>query len=501
LNPGVHRVLEAWRRQEWRQSAFWRVAGLLLGVQLFAVAVAFTMSATAAYDRALDLAAEGLRLRLDALAEDVEVRADWGNDGLRDLSVPLLRDLSARFPDPVVVVDASGQAIFVARPGGQIDTVTSRLRLPADLVASLTSGLIQTSRQEGWMAAPIYDDVGFLSGGVVVQPINNSLQRELQPARSALFRALGASAIVVLVLALLLAASVTLRLVGPLRQMTRRVEAIGNGDYDQRLEVASTDEMGRLAETINNMAEQVARSIQELRATDRMRRELVANVGHDLRTPLTALVGRVDEANRVLDEGRKLDAGEHLRKASRQAAYLKRLVDDLFELSILDSPSPTLRREPIPIAELIDDAAEQYRTLLAKRGIGLEVSVDEDMPLLEADGVRLLRLINNLLSNAEHHTPDDGMVKVVAGRSAHSPELLEISVTDSGDGLEGEDPEELFERYYRGTDARTRSSEGTGLGLAISRAAAVAHGGDLSAANAPDGGAVFTLTLPMDEWS
>jgi signal transduction histidine kinase len=499
LSPGVQRVIEVWRQQDWRHSAFWRVAGLLLGVQLFAVAVAFTMSATAAYDRALDLAAEGLRLRLDALAEDVEGRADWGQDGLRDLSVPLLRDLSARFPDPVVVVDASGRAIFVARPGGQIDTVTSTLRLPADLVASLTTGLIQTSREEGWMAAPIYDDVGFLSGGVVVQPISNSLQRELQPARSALFRALGASAVVVLVLALVLAAAVTLRLVGPLRQMTRRVEAIGNGDYDQRLEVTSMDEMGRLADTINNMAGQIARSIQELRATDRMRRELVANVGHDLRTPLTALLGRVDEANRVLGEGRTSDATGHLQKASRQAVYLKRLVDDLFELSILDSPSPTLRQEPIPIAELIEDAAEQHRERLVQRGIRLEVSVEADLPLLEADGVRLLRLINNLLSNAERHTPDNGLVGVVARRSGLSPEQLQISVTDSGSGLEAENPEELFERYYRGTDARTRSSEGTGLGLAISRAAAVAHGGDLSAANSPEGGAVFTLILPMEE--
>ena len=480
--------------QSWRGSVFWRVATVLLGVQLAAVAVAVGLSATAAYDRAMDLAAEGLRLRLDVVAEELEMRVEWSGGGLADLSAPLMADLSARFPDPLLIVNANGEPLLVARPDGTIEQPVISAEPPPDLAGAMLLGVIVASREEGWMAAPVYDEVGFLSGGIVIQPISQSLLRELEPARAALFRALAASGIVVLVLALVLAGAFTVGLVRPLQEMTRQVEAIGDGDYTRRVKFTGRDEFGRLADTINDMASRVSRSIEELQATDRMRRELVANVGHDLRTPLAGLVGRVDESRRMMQEGREEEASEQLAGAQRQAAYLKRLVDDLFELSMLDAPSPPLRTEPVPVAELVQDAAEQHRPKLSARKVRLELELEAELPIIEADGVRLMRVLSNLLSNADRHTPDEGLIQV---RTWREDDDVFIQVGDSGPGLDPESREHLFERYYRGTDARTRMSDGTGLGLAISRAAALAHGGNLEADNREGGGAVFTLRLPV----
>ncbi len=485
---------ESGRLGAWRQSVFWRVAGVLLLAQLIAVGVAAALMVRSAADGAYELAAEKVRLRLDAVAEELELRTDWDAGGLSNLAVPLLADLSARFPDPLTIVDALGQPLLVARPNGEVDGPEAAEGLPSDLAASLVLGVIVTSRDNGWMVAPVYDDVGFLSGGVVIQPLDASLNLELAPARTALVRALATSGLVVLVLALLLASVFTLGLVRPLRAMTRLVGAIGQGDYARRLDATRQDELGHLAGSINEMAAQVRESIDQLQATDRIRRELVANVGHDLRTPLASFLGRVEEADRMLREGRVQEAEEYLENARKQAHYLKALVDDLFELSVLDSPRPRLRIEPIPIAEIVQDACDQFRADLKLRGVGLAVDVAPGIPLVEGDGVRLLRLLGNLLSNAARHTPDGGVISVEAQRV---DEGVRVRVTDTGPGLAEETMANLFERYYRGTDARTRQGGGTGLGLAISKAVAAAHGGDLAAANRPIGGAVFTLTLPF----
>ena len=482
------------REGAWRQSVFWRVAGVLLLAQLIAVGVAAALMVRSATDGAYELAAEKVRLRLDAVAEELELRTNWDSGGLSNLGAPLLADLSSRFPDPVTIVDALGQPLLVARPNGDVDGPEAADQLPSDLAASLNLGVIVTSRANDWMVAPVYDDVGFLSGGVVIQPLDASLRLELAPARAALIQALATSGVVVLILALLLASAFTLGLVRPLRAMTRLVSAIGQGDYARRLDATRQDELGQLAGSINEMASQVRESIDQLQATDRIRRELVANVGHDLRTPLASFLGRVEEADRLLQEGRVQEAEEYLENARKQAHYLKSLVEDLFELSVLDSPSPRLRIEPIPIAEIVQDACDQFRTVLKQRDVGLAVDVASGIPMLEGDGVRLLRLLGNLLSNAARHTPDGGVISVEAQLVG---DAVRVRVMDTGPGLAEETMANLFERYYRGTDARTRQSGGTGLGLAISKAVAVAHGGDLDAGNRPTGGAVFTLTLPL----
>ncbi|MDX1546859.1 MAG: HAMP domain-containing sensor histidine kinase [Rhodothermales bacterium] len=488
-----------------RRSVFWKVAGILVGVQVATGLLAVALSAWFAYDRSRDLAANSLRLRLDDLAEEVEQQADttlFG--GLSGLPVRLRYDLARRFPDPVLLVDDAGTLVERIVPDaadfeGEAGVPSVALPLPPGLDALLGAGdvVVQLDADAPagtWGLAPVYDPDGFLVGGLLVQPLRHSLDRELAGTRSAFLRALAVAAALAGLIALALGAFFTGRLIRPLRRMTRQVERIGAGEYEARLPAASDDEIGRLAGAINRMAGQVEQSVEALRATDRLRRELVANVGHDLRTPLAAALGYLEEAARYLDAGDHAAAAGALATARRQSAYLSRLIDDLFELSLLDGARPPLRREPVPLAELLTEAAGAHRAAFEKAGIAFVMALPPALPTVDADGVRLLRVLDNLLANARRHTPAGGAVTLRAEAGA---EAVCVAVHDTGPGIAAEELDHIFERYYRGEAARTRQGGRTGLGLAISRAIARAHGGDLTAASAPGSGSTFTLRLPL----
>jgi signal transduction histidine kinase len=346
---------------------------------------------------------------------------------------------------------------------------------------------------ESYAFAPLFTAEGGIAGGILVAPLDATVMSVLEGPRRAFVNALYVVAAGAVLLAVLLAALVTARLVRPLRIMTRRVERIGAGDYEARLGISGQDEFGRLGAAIDQMASDVSASVETLRAASQMRRELIANVGHDLRTPLAALLGYVEEAERMSQEGRADDALGSLQSAKRQGDYLRSLVSDLFELAVLDAAPTPLRTEPIPLAELLHAAADAHRPQMERSGIDLAAHIPPDLPTVEADGVRLLRLLDNLLSNARRHTPSGGTVELAAVADG---ERVRLSVRDDGEGMSAEVLQHVFERYYRGTDARTRSGR-TGLGLSISRAIAHAHGGTLEATSQPGEGSTFTLTLPV----
>ena len=489
------------------RSVFWKVAGILVGVQVATGLLAVGLSAWFAYATSLDLVENSLRLRLDDLAREVEQSADSSlYGGLASLSIPLRLTLSARFPDPVILLDAEGQWLETIPPDvNEFPEVTGTPAtepvLPDDLAGFLANGDIVIEIDDdapggSWGLAPVYDIDDFLVGGLLVQPLTNSKARELEGTRQALLRALVVVAVLGGIIALVLGAFFTTRLIRPLRRITRQVERIGAGSYDARLQERGDDEFGRLATSINQMAEAVAASVETLKATDRLRRELIANVGHDLRTPLAALKGYLEEAERYLEAGDHDAAREALTTADRQGTYLTRLINDLFELSLLDSAAPPLRREPIPLAELLTDAARAHQAAFKKAAIAFKKTFDDDLPLYEGDGVRLLRVLDNLLANARRHTPEGGTVHLHATATL---DAVHIAVQDTGPGMTPDVLDHIFERYYRGEAARTRSGRGTGLGLAISRAIARAHGGDLTAESTPGQGSTFTLSLRLDE--
>lgn len=489
-----------------KHSVFWRVAGALIAVQLATGMLAIGLSAYLASDRSADLAENGLRVRLDALAEEIERATIFDTGDELSLSPVLEANLAFRFPDPIVIVNQIGEPVEIIFPdpdvfSGPVADSLSEPEIPARVSAQLEAGDIIVDRAsddvEGGIAiVPLFAPSGLVGGGFVIQPIERTMLRELAPTRAAFQTALISVLIVSIVIAIILATIFTWWLVRPLKRITSRVVEIGAGNYAARMEVSGADEIAQLGKTINEMAEHVEASVEALQTTDRMRRELVANVGHDLRTPLAAIKGHIEEAIRFEEENRPEDAVGAIRSASNQIEYLQNLVDDLFELSQLENPSPSLRSEPVPIAELISDVTRGHVHQATAEQISISIQVESELPIIEADGVRLKRLLDNLISNARRHTPAGGTIAIEARRDGTD---LEILVRDSGEGMNESSIGQIFDRYYRGDSSRTRDKHGTGLGLAISKAVAELHGGSLTADSSLGKGTTMSVRLPISQ--
>jgi two-component system phosphate regulon sensor histidine kinase PhoR len=234
----------------------------------------------------------------------------------------------------------------------------------------------------------------------------------------------------------------------------------------------------------------VLHEITHLRRADQIRRDFVANVSHELRTPLTAIRGYVEallEGPEEPDEIRRF-----LEIINRHSARMERLVQDLLRLARLDAKQETLDRAPCDIVQLYDGVIADLAPAIADRGQTVDADVPPDLGPVLADPAKLHDVIRNLLENAVNYSPAGVRIRLSAERREAATVL---TVTDSGPGIPAEDLTRVFERFYRVDKARSRPG-GTGLGLAIVRHLVELHGGSVSAANSPSGGAVFTIELP-----
>ena len=489
------------------RSLFWKVAPALVGLQLIIVAVAAGLTVFYARDAQETLASAALAARLDATAEEIERRTGGLDGGVTALDSALQLDLQYRFPDPLMVLDLGGAVAGPIWPAedafgleGALQDSTWVVPPYLQLEEAYDNVIIDLSDDEvpgGFASAPLYDTAGFPAGLLLIQPLTRSLEWELADSRAAFRQSVEIVALAAVVLALLFGVVLTWWLVRPVRSMADVVSGMGGDWQERRVSVSGQDEMAVLGRAINRMADRVAASIQTLKETDRVRRELVANVGHDLRTPLAAIRLRIEEAGRLQEEGRAAEATASMDAARRQVDYVSRLIDDLFELSRLEGDASQLRLETVPPVELLHEAVGMHRSAAEAARIDLVLDTAPSLPILRADGTRLLRLLGNLLSNAIRHTPEGGRITVSAGSDGRA---LTIEVADTGEGMSEDEQERLFDRYYRGTDARTRGRhERTGLGLAIARAIAEAHGGTLTASGSPGAGTRMTFQMPIKD--
>jgi signal transduction histidine kinase len=264
-------------------------------------------------------------------------------------------------------------------------------------------------------------------------------------------------------------------------QAARRMET---GDYSTRVHTPSRDEVGQLAEAFNTMS-------GELEGVERLRRDLVANVSHELKTPITAIRAHLEN---LLDGVEQPDP-ETLQVMLAQSERLGRLVDQLLDLSRLESGDVPLDRSPVPIAPLVSQVLSEIDVARTDRGVAVTSEVPEDLPPALAARERVHQVLFNLVDNAVRYTPSGGAVTVSAHRHNGS---VEIEVHDTGVGIPAEHLPRLFERFYRVDTSRSREGDGgTGIGLAIARSVVEAHGGQIHAESEPGGGSTFTFELPV----
>jgi len=299
----------------------------------------------------------------------------------------------------------------------------------------------------------------------------------------------GAALVLSLVLALVMARSIA----RPLQQISQATEAIARGDYNQRLDITSPEELRRLAESFNTMA-------QAVQASQQAQRDFVANVSHDLKTPLTAIRGF---AQAILD-GTAASPEEQQRAASiiyDEAERMSRLVGQLLDLAKLDAGQMTLAREPVDLSALLHDCAQALALQAQEKGVDLQVDAPPLPPLL-GDADRLAQVFSNLLDNAIRHTPSGGRVTLhaevqQADAGPKASGVAVVTVTDTGSGIPPEDLPRIFERFYQVDKSRARRGKGTGLGLAIAKELVQAHGGTIKAESVVGLGTRFTVTLPI----
>ena len=295
---------------------------------------------------------------------------------------------------------------------------------------------------------------------------------------------LGIAVFAAIVTALVLSSVVSVRVVRPVRALAGAAQRVSQGGHDSRVPVRGTDELAQLAGAFNHMAA----SLQHAEDT---RRQLLADVAHELRNPLATIESYVE----ALADG-VIPANEENWAAIRsETSRLNRLVDDLREVARAEAHQLDLEPVPTDPAALVQEAVRAAGPSYAAKGVGLELDAPANLPELRVDRERLAEVLANLLTNALRHTPRGGSVTAWVRQDAR---VLAITIADTGEGIAPEHLDRIFERFYRIDPARSRASGGTGIGLAIVRAIVEAHGGTVTASSEGIGrGATFTVRLPV----
>jgi len=363
-----------------------------------------------------------------------------------------------------------GQPILLADPEGRV-------------VASSAPDLRDSrlSRRE------IQDSIEIAVEGETVGRVYIRVEARRLPPLEAQFsramnRAIVLAALAALALALLLAGLFARRIVRPLAKLRAANRAVSEGRLDTRVTVRTADEFGELSRSFNEMTAALER-------LERNRRDMVADVAHELRTPIAALQANLE----ALHGGALERSAENVTPLLERTRQLSRLVDDLHTLALAEAGQLGLYPEPIEVGDLIGSALKTYAPMAEEKSVQLRAHLPDETLTHELDPDRMSQVLGNLLSNALRHTPADGWIEVGL---ASEGDALEIGVTDSGPGLSDDEMAHAFERFWRSDRARSRAEGGAGLGLSIAKHLVQAHGGTIRAERAAGGGARFVISLP-----
>lgn len=315
--------------------------------------------------------------------------------------------------------------------------------------------------------------------------MNAALNEEIDASfRSSVNNALLISGVVAAGVAMAVSWYISRRITRPIQQMVSASQRIADGHYEEHLTHHSSDELGELTESFNRMASTLA-------DTELMRQQLIADVSHELKTPLASINGYMDG----LLDGVIEPSQETFLQVQREAARLQRLVRDLQQLSRVESGQIPLRIAPCDAVELVQSSVEWLRPQFEEQGIQLMVQIQAEKIMMLADHDRVHQVLMNLLSNALHYTPSGGCVKVGV---ECQPSMAHFWVKDNGTGLAPDDLQRVFQRFYRVDKSRSRSSGGSGIGLTIAQHLIHAMQGKIWAESPGLGqGSTFHFTLPL----
>jgi two-component system, OmpR family, sensor histidine kinase BaeS len=281
-----------------------------------------------------------------------------------------------------------------------------------------------------------------------------------------------------LVLGLILARTLS----RPIRALTAATRAMAQGALGTQVDIRSNDELGELGASFNQMSTDLARSLQ-------LRRQMTADIAHDLRTPLAVILGYTE----ALNDGKFVGDPSIYAILHDEAQHLSRLIDDLRMLSLADAGELPLQRTPTAPRELLERAAAAHRVKAEEKGVNLTVAAATDLPRVDVDPERMQQVLGNLVSNALRYTPAGGEIAL---RGDVVEDKVTLQVQDSGIGIETSELPLIFERFYRGDRSRTSNTGESGLGLPIAKSLVEMHQGVITVASQVGEGTTFTIALP-----
>jgi signal transduction histidine kinase len=389
----------------------------------------------------------------------------WGQGGSWKDVQKLVEGMASASGMSIVLTDADGMVIADSRKeyevGEPYDTDTVGLNVTVGVTTITVIGEVYVSRSpeaEPYFASP--------------QRLSAAVNRSLL---------LGAS--MAIVMALLLTLVLSRRISSPIGVLARAARRLGRGDLSQRVQFRGKGEIRELAEAFNSMA-------NDLEHAEQLRRNLVADVAHELRTPLSHIRGYLEA---IRDRVVKPDAAT-LHSLDEEAALLSRLVDELQELSLAEAGELKLVFQEEDIDKLVKQTIAGWQPQVAAKEISLSLDVPDGLPQVNIDWRRITEVLNNLLENAVAHTRKGGNINVVA---VTRDGQVEVRVSDTGEGIPVEDLPNIFERFYRVDRSRARATGGSGLGLTIAKRLVEAHGGTITVQSEVGKGSSFSFTVPI----
>jgi signal transduction histidine kinase len=295
-------------------------------------------------------------------------------------------------------------------------------------------------------------------------------------------------------LALILGYAFSWSLIGPVKAMDLRLKQIASGDFSQRVEVINRDELGTLATNLNRMNDELGQLYRQLDDANRHKSQFLANVNHDLRTPLSAIIGYagllLSETEHQLSPIQK----ENLQDLIKNAERLLNMIDSLLDITKIEAGKLEVQIEAVELEEVVQSAAAMIDSILITKHVQLIRQIDPNLPMLKTDGEKLRQILLNLLDNAAKFT-ERGEIRISAAQHNGAVDLV---VSDTGIGIPDQDLNRIFEEFYRVGSANGRKYRGTGLGLSIVRRLVGLLGGTIEVSSKVGEGSTFTIALPVE---
>jgi len=478
-----------------RESLFWRISGLFLLIFVL-LGIAFVVITIVLAKRYSDETTQ--KLNANVAPHMLKHVTPFINGQVNEESLEMImHSMMAVNPSlEVYILDPQGKILSSVVLHKKVNRRTVSVEPIKDFLEDNGKSLIygddprNPGKSKIFSAAPVYED-GALLGYVYMILASEEYDTITSALQESYLLKIGVRSFVLTLAAAFFIGLIVLRLLmRSLSDIVHTVKKFESGDLKPRIAIRSGGELAQLSITINAMADTILKNMEDLKEVDKLRRDLIANISHDIRTPISIIHGYVETLiikHGSLDETHQKEYLETIMKSTER---LKRLVADLFELSKLESRQVKPKMEVFFISDLLHDLTGKYKLLAWEKNILLETEFVFGAPMVLADVAMIERVLQNLIDNAINHTPENGNVRI---RVENGEANVFIRVFNAGQRIPANELPHIFDRYYKVEN--NKASRGTGLGLAIVKNILEIHGSHITVESEPDGN-TFSFNLP-----